>query len=232
MKTNIMRTIKVLLVEDEPRLADYTKKGLEENGFSVDIAYDGQIGKNVALSNTYDLMVFDVELPKINGVDLTKQLREEGIKKPIMILTALGTTQDKIKGFDSGADDYLVKPFDFQEFIVRLNALQRRATEVVELKKNLQIADLELDLNEKVARRAGTMITLTSKEFSLLEFFMRNQGKVISRVEIAESVWLQNFDTGTNTIDVYVNFLRNKIDKPFHTKLIQTVVGMGYIMKL
>lgn len=226
-----MANIKILLVEDEPRLAEYTKQGLEQNGFSVDVAYDGQVGKSFASSNTYDLMVFDIELPKINGVELTKQLRSEGIKKPVMILTALGAIQDKIKGFDSGADDYLVKPYDFQEFIARLNALHRRANEVVELRKNLQIGDLELDLNKKIARRGGNNILLTSKEFSLLEFLMRNQGKVISRLEIAEKVWHHNFDTGTNTIDVYVNFLRNKIDRNFNTKLIQTVVGMGYMMK-
>jgi two-component system, OmpR family, copper resistance phosphate regulon response regulator CusR len=226
-----MTTIKVLLVEDEPRLAEYTKQGLQENGFSVEVAYDGQIGKNLALSKTYDLMIFDVNLPKINGIELTKQLRKEQVKTPILVLTAMGTTNDKVKGFDSGADDYLVKPFDFLELIARLNALYRRATEGVDLKKNLQLADLELDLNEKVAHRGGDTITLTSREFSLLEFFMRRQGKVVSRVEIAEKVWNLNFDTGTNTIDVYVNFLRKKIDQKFSNKLIHTVVGMGYMMK-
>ncbi len=226
-----MTTIKVLLVEDEPRLAEYTKQGLQENGFSVEVAYDGQIGKNLALSKTYDLMIFDVNLPKINGIELTKQLRKEQVKTPILVLTAMGTTNDKVKGFDSGADDYLVKPFDFLELIARLNALYRRATEGIDLKKNLHLADLELDLNEKVAHRGGDTITLTSREFSLLEFFMRSQGKVVSRVEIAEKVWNLNFDTGTNTIDVYVNFLRKKIDQKFSNKLIHTVVGMGYMMK-
>lgn len=226
-----MAAIKVLLVEDELRLAEYVKKGLEESGFFVDVAYDGQIGRSLALSNTYDLMVFDVNLPKISGIELTKRLRAEQIKTPIMILTAMGTTQDKLLGFDSGADDYLVKPFDFLELIARLNALYRRSREGNELKRNLQVADLELDLNEKNARRGGQLILLTSKEFMLLEFFMRNNGKVVSRIEIAEKVWNLNFDTGTNTIDVYVNFLRKKIDQNFSAKLIHTVVGRGYMMK-
>ncbi|AFK04784.1 two component transcriptional regulator, winged helix family [Emticicia oligotrophica DSM 17448] len=226
-----MAATKILLVEDELRLAEYVKKGLEENGFSVDVAYDGQIGRSLALSNAYDLMVFDVNLPKISGLELTKKLRSEQIKTPIMILTAMGTTQDKISGFDSGADDYLVKPFDFLELIARLNALYRRSSEVAEMKKNLQVADLELDLNEKNARRGGKLITLTSKEYMLLEFFMRNNGKVVSRTEIAEKVWNLNFDTGTNTIDVYVNFLRKKIDQNYEVKLIHTVVGRGYMMK-
>lgn len=226
-----MAAIKVLLVEDELRLAEYVKKGLEESGFFVDVAYDGQIGRSLALSNTYDLMVFDVNLPKISGIELTKRLRAEHIKTPIMILTAMGTTQDKLLGFDSGADDYLVKPFDFLELIARLNALYRRSREGNELKRNLEVADLELDLNEKNARRGGQLIPLTSKEFMLLEFFMRNSGKVVSRIEIAEKVWNLNFDTGTNTIDVYVNFLRKKIDQNFSVKLIHTVVGRGYMMK-
>ncbi|MER0439511.1 response regulator transcription factor [Emticicia sp. W12TSBA100-4] len=226
-----MAAIKVLLVEDELRLAEYVKKGLEESGFAVDVAYDGQVGRSMALSNIYDLMVFDVNLPKISGIDLTKKLRGEQIKTPIMILTAMGTTQDKLLGFDSGADDYLVKPFDFLELIARLNALYRRSHESAELKRNLQVADLVLDLNEKNARRDGQLIPLTSKEFMLLEFFIRNNGKVVSRTEIAEKVWNLNFDTGTNTIDVYVNFLRKKIDQNFPIKLIYTVVGRGYMLK-
>jgi DNA-binding response OmpR family regulator len=226
-----MADIKVLLVEDESRLAEYIKKGLEENGFSVDVTYDGQIGKNFALSNSYDVMIFDVNLPKISGLELTKQLRKEQIKTPIMMLTAMGTVQDKVMGLDFGADDYLVKPFDFLELIARLNALHRRASDVSDLKKNIQVADLELDLNEKVARRDSNIIGLTSREFRLLEFFMRNQGKVVSRVEIAEKVWNLNFDTGTNTIDVYVNFLRKKIDQGYSNKLIHTVIGRGYMLK-
>ncbi len=226
-----MSNLKVLLVEDEPRLAEFTKKGLEENGFLVDVAYDGQIGKNLLMSQTYDLMIFDVNLPKISGIELTQLARNEQIKTPILILTAMGTTQDKLSGFDAGADDYLVKPFDFLELIARLNALFRRSNKEVELKRNIFVSDLELDLNEKIARRGGKNINLTSREFTLLEFFMRNQGKVVTRTEIAENVWNLNFDTGTNTIDVYVNFLRKKIDYGFSCRLIHTVIGRGYMMK-
>ncbi len=226
-----MAALNILLVEDEPRLAEFVKKGLEENGFKVEVAFDGQIGKIFALSKIYDLMIFDVNLPKISGLELTKIVRNEQIKTPILILTAMGTTLDKVQGFEAGADDYLVKPFDFLELIARINALYRRATEVKELKKNLIVSDLELDLNEKVARREGKEISLTSREFMLLEFFMRNTGKVISRVEIAEKVWNLNFDTGTNTIDVYINFLRKKMDSKQDAKLIHTVIGMGYMMK-
>jgi two-component system, OmpR family, copper resistance phosphate regulon response regulator CusR len=226
-----MDDIKLLLVEDEPRLAEYIKSGLEQNGFEVEIAYDGEIGKNLALANYYDLMVFDINLPKINGIELTKQLRNEEVKTMIMILTAMDTTAEKITGFNAGADDYFVKPFDFTELIARLNALYRRTKIGTDLKKNLVIDDLELNLNEKIAKRKGNLITLTSKEFTLLEFFMRNQGKVISRTEIAEKVWNINFDTTSNTIDVYMNFLRKKIDQNNPKKLLHTVIGMGYMMK-
>ncbi len=226
-----MENIKLLLVEDEPRLAEYIKSGLEQNGFNVDIAYDGEIGKNFALANDYDIMVFDINLPKINGIDLTIQLRNEEVKTMIMILTAMDTTAEKITGFNAGADDYFVKPFDFNELIARLKALYRRSKIGGDLKKNLVIDDLELNLNEKVAKRKGGEIVLTSREFLLLEFFMRNQGKVISRTEIAEKVWNINFDTSSNTIDVYMNFLRKKIDQNNTKKLLHTVIGMGYMMK-
>ncbi len=219
-----MSNLKVLLVEDEPRLAEFTKKGLEENGFLVDVAYDGQIGKNLMMSHSYDLMIFDVNLPKISGIELTQLAREEQIKTPVLILTAMGTTQDKLTGFGAGADDYLVKPFDFLELIARLHALFRRSNKEIELKRNIFV-------NEKIARRDGKNINLTSREFTLLEFFMKNQGKVVTRTEIAENVWNLNFDTGTNTIDVYVNFLRKKIDYGFSVRLIHTVIGRGYMMK-
>lgn len=226
-----MKPLSVLLVEDEPRLAEFTKRGLEECDFQVDVAYDGQIGKTLALSNQYNLMIFDVNLPKINGFELIQIVRAENITTPILMLTAMGSTQDKITGLEAGADDYLVKPYDFHELIARLNALYRRSHERPEQKKNLQVGDLILDLNQKIAVRNGKSITLTAREFALLEYMMKNKGKVISRVEIAEKVWHLNFDTGTNTIDVYVNFLRNKVDKNFPTKLIHTVIGMGYILK-
>ena len=223
--------MKVLIVEDEPKLAGFVKKGLEEQAWEVDVAYDGQMGSSLALSNPYDVIILDVNLPKINGFQLAAILRNENIRTPILMLTALGTLGDKLAGFDAGADDYLVKPFEFQELIVRLRALQKRSSESGTVSNLLKIADLELDLNERIARRAGHRIELTAKEFGLLEYFMRNRGRVVSRVDIAEKVWDIHFDTGTNTIDVYVNFLRKKIDRDFPQKLIHTVVGMGYIMK-
>ncbi|MFN3377982.1 response regulator transcription factor [Runella zeae] len=223
--------MKVLIVEDEPKLAAFVKKGLEEQSWEVDVAFDGQMGSSLALSNHYDVIVLDVNLPKINGFELANLLRRENLRTPILMLTALGTINDKISGFDAGADDYLVKPFEFQELIVRLRALQKRNSESGPVTNLLKIADLELDLNERIARRGGNRIELTAKEFGLLEYFIRNKGRVVSRVDIAEKVWDIHFDTGTNTIDVYVNFLRKKIDKEFEHKLIHTVVGMGYIMK-
>lgn len=223
--------MKVLVVEDEPKLAGFIKKGLEEQSWEVEVAYDGQVGSSFALSNHYDVIVLDVNLPKINGFELASLLRKENITTPILMLTALGTLKDKISGFDSGADDYLVKPFEFQELIIRLRALQKRNSDHKQTQNVLRIADLELDLNERIARRAGSRIELTAKEFGLLEYLMRNRGRVVSRVDIAEKVWDIHFDTGTNTIDVYVNFLRKKVDKNFPAKLIHTVVGMGYIMK-
>jgi two-component system, OmpR family, copper resistance phosphate regulon response regulator CusR len=223
--------MKVLIVEDEPKLAGFVKKGLEEHAWEVDVAYDGQVGVSLALSTLYDVIVLDVNLPKMNGFELAALLRREDIRTPILMLTALGTLNDKLAGFDAGADDYLVKPFEFQELIVRLRALQKRNIERGQTTNVLKVADLELDLNERVARRSGHRIDLTAKEFGLLEYFMRNRGRVVSRVDIAEKVWDIHFDTGTNTIDVYVNFLRKKIDRDFSQKLIHTVVGMGYIMK-
>lgn len=223
--------MKVLIVEDEPKLAGFVKKGLEEQAWEVDVAYDGQMGSSLALSNPYDVIILDVNLPKVNGFQLATLLRNENIRTPILMLTALGTLGDKLAGFDAGADDYLVKPFEFQELIVRLRALQKRSSESGSVSNLLKIADLELDLNERIARRGGHRIELTAKEFGLLEYFMRNRGRVVSRVDIAEKVWDIHFDTGTNTIDVYVNFLRKKIDRDFPQKLIHTVVGMGYIMK-
>lgn len=223
--------MKILIVEDEPKVASFIKKGLEEQSYLVDQAFDGTIGKSMALSTSYDIIILDVNLPGINGFDLSKILRENKIKTPILMLTALGTTDDKLAGFDSGADDYLVKPFEFRELLARIKALNKRSTNSQGITNILKVSDLELNLDEKVARRGEQKIDLTAKEFSLLEYFIRNKGKVVSRVDIAEKVWEINFDTGTNVIDVYVNFLRKKVDKDFPKKLIHTVVGMGYILK-
>lgn len=223
--------MKILVVEDEPKLASFVKKGLEEQSFEVDVAYDGQIGRNMALGSSYDIIILDVNLPKMNGFDVAKSLRAENVRTPILMLTALGSVDDKVTGFESGADDYLVKPFEFRELLVRLKALSKRSPDTSTPVNILRVADLELDLNEKVARRGGKRIELTAKEFGLLEYLMRNRGRVVSRIDIAEKVWDIHFDTGTNVIDVYVNFLRKKVDKDYPVKLIHTVIGMGYMLK-
>ncbi|GAA4466558.1 response regulator transcription factor [Nibrella saemangeumensis] len=223
--------MKILVVEDEPKLASFVKRGLEEQSCEVDVAYDGQIGQTMALSNSYDVIVLDVNLPKMNGFDLAQSLRKNQIKTPILMLTALGSVEDKLEGFESGADDYLVKPFEFRELMARLRALYKRGQDTGVKANVLKVADLELDLNEKVARRGGKRIELTAKEFGLLEYLMRNRGRVVSRIDIAEKVWDIHFDTGTNVIDVYVNFLRKKVDKDFPARLIHTVIGMGYMLK-
>ncbi|RIV26787.1 DNA-binding response regulator [Fibrisoma montanum] len=223
--------MKILVVEDEPKLASFVKKGLEEQSCEVDVAFDGQVGRNMALHNTYDVIVLDVNLPKMNGFDVVQSLREEHIRTPVLMLTAMGSVDDKLTGFDSGADDYLVKPFEFRELMARLRALNKRGSDPGTQANVLKVADLELDLNEKVARRGGNRIELTAKEFGLLEYLMRNRGRVVSRVDIAEKVWDIHFDTGTNVIDVYVNFLRKKVDKDYPAKLIHTVIGMGYMLK-
>ncbi|HEX8530506.1 MAG TPA: response regulator [Cytophagales bacterium] len=223
--------MKILVVEDEPKLATFLRMGLEEQAFEVEVAYDGMMGKRLALSNHYDVLILDVNLPKLNGLDLARSIRQEGRKTPILMLTALGAVDDKVEGFESGADDYLVKPFEFRELLVRLRALHKRAGEQPAPAAVLRVADLELHLGDKTARRGGRKNELTAKEFALLEYLMRNRNRVVSRVDIAEKVWDIHFDTGTNTIDVYVNFLRKKVDKDFDQKLIHTVIGMGYILK-
>lgn len=224
--------MKILIVEDEPKVASFIKKGLEEQAYIVEQAFDGAIGKKMAMSNVYDLLILDVNLPGINGFDLCRILRAHSIKTPILMLTALGTTDDKVVGFDAGADDYLVKPFEFRELLARIKALHKRSSsDLAQVANVLKISDLELDLDQKIAIRQGHKIDLTAKEFALLEYFLRNKGKVVSRIDIAEKVWEINFDTGTNVIDVYVNFLRKKVDKDYAKRLIHTVVGMGYILK-
>ena len=223
--------MKILVVEDEPKLASFIKKGLEEQSCEVEVAFDGQIGRTMAVNNSYDVIVLDVNLPKINGFDVVQSLRQQQIKTPVLMLTAMGSVDDKLTGFEAGADDYLVKPFEFRELMARLKALHKRGSDAGPQTNVLKVADLELDLNEKIARRANKRIELTAKEFGLLEYLMRNRGRVVSRIDIAEKVWDIHFDTGTNVIDVYVNFLRKKIDKDFSTKLIHTVIGMGYMLK-
>lgn len=222
--------MKILLIEDEPKVAAFLKKGLMEQGYEVEQAYDGTYGSRLALNNGYDLIILDVILPGINGVEVCKIIRKSKPVVSILMLTALGSTEDKIQGLDSGADDYLVKPFEFKELLARIRALSRRVHEMP-TGEILGIADLELDVQKKTVTRAGTPINLTAREFGLLQYLLRNKGRVVSRVDIIEQVWETSFDTGSNVIDVYINFLRKKIDKDFPSKLIHTLVGMGYVIK-
>lgn len=221
----------LLLVEDEVKVATFIKKGLEKQGFTVDIAVDGREGKQFFDQRTYNLLILDVNLPYMDGVELATYIRTKNPLVPILMLTALDTTADKLAGFDAGVDDYLVKPFDFMELIARLRALLKRSTQASTSTNLLRVADLELDLDQKLARRTGQTIELTAKEFALLEYLMRNRGRVVSKVDIAEKVWDIDFDTGTNFIEVYINYLRKKIERENSPKLIHTVVGMGYTLK-
>ncbi|MFT4033514.1 MAG: response regulator [Siphonobacter sp.] len=224
--------MKLLLIEDEPKTVQSIRQGLEENGFEVDIAYDGLLGKHLAKKNPYDLIVSDIIMPGLNGVELTRELRSEGVETPVLLLTALGGIDEKIMGFDSGADDYLVKPFEFAELLARIRVLTRRWNGSIPIASNiLRYTDLEMNLDSKTVIRGDKKIELTAREFSLLEFMLRNQGKVLSKAEIAEKVWDVNFDTGTNVIEVYINLLRKKVDKDFNVRLIHTQYGMGYVLK-
>jgi len=228
-----METIKrILIIEDEKRLADILKAGFEENDFSVDTAYDGYIGRNMVQKNHYDLIVLDINLPLINGYELCKEIRVHDKKMPIIMLTAMGASENKLAGFDVGADDYVVKPFDIKELLARVRVFLRRAlTEEAIEEEVIQIEDLIINTSRKSVIRAGIPIELTAKEYLLLEFLARNKGIVISRVDIAEKIWDLKFDTGTNYIDVYINYLRKKIDKDYPNKLIHTKVGLGYVLK-
>lgn len=221
----------ILIIEDEQKVAAFIKKGLEVNGYDVEIAYDGQIGLRMGQNYVYDLIILDVNLPIINGFEVCKKIRESNIKTPVLMLTALGTTKDKVLGFDMGADDYLVKPFEFDELTARVKVLIKRSKVSPSFQKKIKVSDLELDSESKMVTRNGKLIELTAKEFMLLEYLMHNQGKVLSRADIAEKIWDISFDTGTNVIDLYIFYLRKKIDKDFTPKLIHTHVGMGYVLK-
>lgn len=221
----------ILLIEDDLRVANLIKRGLEEQDFFITVAYDGEMGRKLALSNEYDLIITDIILPKINGVDLCKEIRSAKPKTPIIMLTALGTTDDKIEGFDAGADDYLVKPFDFRELLARIRALLNRKNNSFKSSESIKYADIEMNLQTKTVNRSGEDLQLTPKEFNLLKYMLENNERVLTRAEIAEHVWDTHFDTGTNFIDVYISYLRNKIDKNFSTRLIHTKLGMGFILK-
>jgi len=221
----------ILIVEDERKVASFIKRGLEENSFDADIAYDGAIGKKMFEAKQYDAIILDINLPLKNGIQLCYEIRQSDTQIPVLMLTALGTTEDKLEGFESGADDYLVKPFEFRELLARIRALLKRVHSKEMTGSILRVADLELNTKSIEVKRGNKSIDLTPKEFTLLEFLMRNKGIVLSRSEIAERVWDITFDTGTNVIDVYINFLRKKIDKDFLQKLIHTQMGIGYVLK-
>lgn len=222
--------MKILVVEDELNLASFLKRGLEEEGHQVEMALDGKTAKVHMATEKYDLLVMDVMLPDANGIKLCQDFKSLHPKLPIVLLTALGTTTDKVTGLDAGADDYLVKPFQFSELTARIRAIERRLAQR-HLPTKYSANDLTLDVESRMVHRAGTPIYLTTREFKLLQVFLLNKNKVLTRLEIAESVWDINFDTGTNVVDVYVNYLRNKVDKGFDTKLIHTVIGMGYVLR-
>jgi heavy metal response regulator len=221
--------MRILIVEDEKKVAAFIKKGLEEETYAVDVAYDGEDGLHMGLENQYDLVILDLMLPVIDGLEVLSRLREKKVETPILLLTAKDSVEDKVTGLNTGADDYLTKPFAFSELLARIRVLLRRGK--AETKTVLQIKDLSLDLVSHKVKRNDEEIELTGKEYSLLEYFMRNQGKVLTRTMIAEHVWDYNFDTFTNVIDVYVNHLRKKIDKGYPEKLLHTLRGVGYIMK-
>ncbi len=220
--------MKILVVEDEERVAQFVQKGLKEEGHAVDVSYDGEDGGFLAEVNDYDLIILDVMLPKKNGIIVCRELRDRGVATPVLMLTARDSIEDKVRGLDAGADDYLPKPFAFEELLARVRALLRRRSEVKT--PTLKMADLELDPISRKVTRGTKRIRLTTKEYALLEYLLRNPGKVLSRTLIGEHVWDMNFDPESNVIDVYVSHLRSKIDKGFEPALLHTVRGQGYIL--
>lgn len=221
----------ILIVEDEKRVADLLKIGLEENGYQTMVAYDGAMGLRLFQSNSFQLVISDIILPKLDGFELCKEIRKVNERIPILMLTALGSADDKLEGFDAGADDYMVKPFDFRELNARVKVLLKRNAEtVVRPPEQITYADLSVNLNLREVARNNIAIKLSPKEYNLLLYMLENAEKVITRVEIAEKVWNTHFDTGTNFIDVYINYLRKKIDKDFGKKLIHTKPGVGFIL--
>lgn len=221
--------MRVLLVEDQKKMAGFIRKGLEALGYSVDLAETGAAAESLEAGSEYDVIILDAMLPDQNGFDTARHLRRDGSTVPILMLTALSGTKDKVNGLDAGADDYLTKPFEFEELAARVRALLRRHSNTSASK--ICFGDVEMDLIQRTVARQGRDISLTSKEFSLLQYFLRNPNRVLSRAAISEHVWDIRFDSQSNVIDVYVNMLRKKIDQPFSMKLIHTVVGAGYVLK-
>ncbi len=226
-----MHDIRILIVEDEKKIADSLKQGLTENSFQAEVAYDGVMGWKLFRNQSFDLVILDINLPGMNGYELCKAIRSANAAVPVVMLTAMSAVDDKIEGFDAGADDYIIKPFDFRELLVRIRALLKRIHTTVATGTLLKAGDLVMNLDSKEVTRNEQTISLTAKEFQLLEYLLRNKNRVVSRADIALQVWDIDFDTRTNVIDVYVNYLRKKIDKGFDEPLIHTHVGMGYVLK-
>lgn len=227
-----MHDRRILLVEDEQKIADTLKMGLTEDGYNVEVAYDGNMGWHLFQQHWFDLVILDINLPGVTGYELCKRIRNRNDQVPVIMLTALNSLNDKIEGYDAGADDYIIKPFEFKELLMKMKVLLRRTThQNVPVGSILKAADLEMNLDNKEVKRSDTIINLTAKEFQLLEYLIRNKNRVVSRSDIAINVWDIDFDTNTNVIDVYINYVRNKVDKKFDHKLIHTQVGMGYILK-
>ena len=227
-----MEERKILIVEDEQKIADTIRFGLTENGFYAEAAYDGKIGYQLYMAHAFDLVLLDINLPGTNGYDLCRAIRRHNAHIPIIMLTSLNSLSNKVDGYDAGADDYMVKPFEFRELLLKIRVLLKRTmNQQLPVGNVLRAADLEMNLDSKEVRREGRPIRLTAKEFQLLEYLLRNKNRVLSRADIAINVWDVDFDTNTNVIDVYISYVRNKIDKQFSQKLIQTQVGMGYILK-
>jgi two-component system copper resistance phosphate regulon response regulator CusR len=227
-----MEEERILIVEDEPKIADTLKLGLEENGYHAEVAYDGKVGYDMFTERQYDLVILDINLPVMNGYELCKYYRSVNLNVPIIMLTSLIGLNDKIKGYDVGADDYMVKPFEFKELLLKIKVFLKRAMNPLSQEPSmLKAADLEMNVDSKEVKRAEQPINLTAKEFQLLEYLLLNKNKVVSRSDIARNVWEIDFETNTNVIDVYINYLRNKVDKFFEQKLIHTQVGMGYMLK-
>ena len=229
IRDGVRQLMRILLVEDEKKVASFIKKGLEEEGYAVDLAADGPTGATMGLDVVHDLIILDINLPKKDGLGVLQELRQGKVTTPVLLLTVRAAIEDRVIGLDTGADDYLTKPFAFQELLARVRALLRRQPEVEP--PLLKVADLTLDPARRIVSRGEKKIELTTKEFSLLDYFMRNAERVLTRTMIAEHVWDYDFDSMTNVIDVYVNYLRKKIDTGRQTKLIHTVRGVGYVLK-
>lgn len=227
-----MEERRILVVEDERKIADTLKLGLSEHGYTVDVSYDGTTAWKMFQEQDYHLVALDINMPGMNGYELCKSIRSYNTHIPVIMLTAMRSLNDKIEGYDAGADDYVLKPFEFRELLMKIRVLLKRSIHPhLPVGNVLRAADLEMNLDSKEVKREGLRVNLTAKEFQLLEYLLRNKNRVVSRADIAVNVWDINFDTNTNVIDVYINYLRNKVDKPFNRKLIQTQVGMGYVLK-